>query len=240
MLAELSRQDNVEAAFAGPDGIRLADALDDLAGSTAATDLLVDTSDYVALFSAALADQVVRRPLRSGLRIRILGLLEARLTTNDRVVLGGLVEGTWPPESRTDAWLSRPMRVALGLDLPERRIGLSAHDLAQLFGAREIILTHAAKIAGAPTVPSRFIQRLAAVAGETRWQSARDRGNVYLTWARELDRPSQPLGLLRNRRRSRRATYGPRSFRSPRSNTGCAILTRSMPNTFCAWRRSTP
>jgi ATP-dependent helicase/nuclease subunit B len=189
VLAELSRQDNVEAAFAGPDGIRLADALDDLAGSTAATDLLVDTSDYVALFSAALADQVVRRPLRSGLRIRILGLLEARLTTNDRVVLGGLVEGTWPPESRTDAWLSRPMRVALGLDLPERRIGLSAHDLAQLFGAREIILTHAAKIAGAPTVPSRFIQRLAAVAGETRWQSARDRGNVYLTWARELDRP---------------------------------------------------
>jgi ATP-dependent helicase/nuclease subunit B len=192
VLAALSRQDGVETAFAGPDGTRLAEALDELAGSPAAADLLVETSDYVELFSAALADQVVRRPLRSGLRIRILGLLEARLTANDRVVLGGLVEGTWPPESRTDAWLSRPMRLALGLDLPERRIGLSAHDLAQLFGAREIILTHAAKIAGAPTVPSRFIQRLAAVAGETRWQSARERGNVYLTWARELDRPQSP------------------------------------------------
>ena len=40
-------------------------------------------------------------------------------------------------------------------------------------------------------MPSRFIQRLAAVAGETRWQSARERGNVYLTWARELDRPAK-------------------------------------------------
>ena len=190
VLAALSRQDGVEAAFAGSDGTRLAEALDELAAGAAAADLIVDTSDYVDLFSAALADQVVRRPQRPGLRIRILGLLEARLTTSDRVVLGGLVEGTWPPESRTDAWLSRPMRLALGLDLPERRIGLSAHDFAQLFGAREIILSHAAKIEGAPTVPSRFIQRLAAVAGETRWQRARERGNVYLTWARELDRPA--------------------------------------------------
>ena len=57
--------------------------------------------------------------------MRILGTVEARLTDIDRVVLGGLVEGTWPPESRTDAWLSRPMRQQLGLDQPERRIGLS-------------------------------------------------------------------------------------------------------------------
>jgi ATP-dependent helicase/nuclease subunit B len=191
VLGALSLQDGAEAAFAGSDGTKLAEALDELADSAAAADLLVETSDYVELFSAALADQVVRRPLRPGLRVRILGLLEARLTTSDRVVLGGLVEGTWPPESRTDAWLSRPMRSSLGLDLPERRIGLSAHDFAQLFGAREIILSHAAKIAGAPTVPSRFIQRLAAVAGEARWQSARERGNVYLTWARELDRPAK-------------------------------------------------
>ena len=80
------------------------------------------------------------------------------------------------------------MRLKLGLDLPERRIGLSAHDFAQLLGAREVILTHAAKIAGTPTVPSRFIQRLAAVAGE-RWKHARERGDDYLAWARELDRP---------------------------------------------------
>ena len=152
--------------------------------------LPIATSEYVELFSAALAGRVVRRAARPGLRVRILGLLEARLTESDRVVLGGLVEGTWPPESNTDAWLSRPMRLELGLDLPERRIGLTAHDFAQLLGAREVILSFSAKIAGTPTVPSRFIQRLAAVSGE-RWKGAVARGGKYISWARELDRPEQ-------------------------------------------------
>jgi ATP-dependent helicase/nuclease subunit B len=133
---------------------------------------------------------VVRRPGLPGRRVRILGTIEARLTDSDRVVLGGLVEGTWPPETRTDAWLSRPMRRELGLDLPERRIGLSAHDFAQMLGAPEVIVTHAAKLAGAPTVPSRFVQRLAAVAGE-RWKAAVARGDAYLEWARDLDRPEK-------------------------------------------------
>jgi ATP-dependent helicase/nuclease subunit B len=101
-----------------------------------------------------------------------------------------LVEGTWPPESNSDAWLSRRMRLELGLDLPERRIGLSAHDFAQLFNAREVFLTRAAKIGGAPSMPSRFIQRLAAVSG-ARWDEVVRRGERYLTWARELDRPER-------------------------------------------------
>ena len=188
VLAALSQQGDGAAAFAGHDGAKLAEALDELAASDTAARLAVDKTDYVELFSAALADRVVRRPPQPDLRVRILGPLEARLTEADRVVLGGLVEGTWPPESNTDAWLSRPMRLELGLDLPERRIGLSAHDFAQLLGARDVILTHAAKIAGAPTVPSRFMQRLAAVAG-SRWRLAVERGKKYLAWARELDRP---------------------------------------------------
>ena len=188
VLAALSQYGAEQPAFTGPDGTRLADALDELATSPSAASLVVAPSDYVELFTAALSGRVVRRPLRPGLRVRILGLLEARLTESDRVVLGGLVEGTWPPESRTDAWLSRPMRLDLGLDLPERRIGLTAHDFTQLLGAREVILALAAKIAGTPTVPSRFIQRLAAVSGE-RWQQAVKRGETYLTWARELDYP---------------------------------------------------
>ena len=188
VLAALSEHGGEQIAFTGPDGAKLTAALDELATSPSAATLEVAAPDYVELFTAALSGRVVRRPLRPGLRVRILGLLEARLTESDRVVLGGLVEGTWPPESRTDAWLSRPMRLDLGLDLPERRIGLTAHDFAQLLGAREVILTLAAKIGGAPTVPSRFIQRLAAVSGE-RWQQAVKRGETYLTWARALDHP---------------------------------------------------
>jgi ATP-dependent helicase/nuclease subunit B len=48
-------------------------------------------------------------------------------------------------------------------------------------------LTRAAKLGGAPTVASRFVQRLAAVAGEEHWNAARTRGEKYLHWARDLD-----------------------------------------------------
>ena len=107
---------------------------------------------------------------------KIYGPLEARLTQSDRVIIGGLVEGVWPPAPRIDPWLSRPMRHELGLDLPERRIGLSAHDFAQLLGADEVILSHAAKVGGAPAVASRFLHRLEAVAGEARWNAAQGSG----------------------------------------------------------------
>src|SRR6266536_1304926 len=42
--------------------------------------------------------------------------------------------------------------------------------------------------AGAPTVASRFLLRLAAVAGEARWSEALARGRRYLALARTLDR----------------------------------------------------
>ena len=196
VLTALSSDGEHAGAFTGPDGGKLAEAFDDLAASEAAAGLTVAPSDYIELFSAALADRVVRRPPRPEARLRVLGPLEARLTESHRVVLGGLVEGKWPPETRTDAWLSRPMRKQLGLDLPERRIGLSAHDFAQLLGAREVVLTRAAKIAGAPTAPSRFVQRIAAMAG-ARWQAAIDRGNTFLAWVRELDRPDTIAPIAR-------------------------------------------
>ncbi|MGO9697843.1 MAG: double-strand break repair protein AddB, partial [Xanthobacteraceae bacterium] len=189
VLAALSLQGKRQHAFLAADGEKLAEALEELTTSEAAAAFDILPSDYVEVLAASLAGRVVRPPRRAHARVRILGTIEARLTESDRVVLGGLAEGAWPPETRSDAWLSRPMRQQLGLDLPERRIGLSAHDFAQLFGAREVILTRAGKLAGAPTAPSRFIQRLAVVAGERRWQAALDRGNVYLAWGRALDRP---------------------------------------------------
>jgi len=44
--------------------------------------------------------------------------------------------------------------------LPDRRIGLTAHDFQQAFAAPEIMLTRAERIGGAPTVPSRWLLRL--------------------------------------------------------------------------------
>jgi ATP-dependent helicase/nuclease subunit B len=179
------------AAFAGEDGTMLALAFVDHASRPAADDLVVTPTDYPELFATALSDRVVRRPIMPGAPIRVLGPLEARLQCFDRVVLAGLVEGTWPPQPRPDPWLSRPMRHDLGLDLPERRIGLSAHDFAQQLGAPEVVLARAAKLGGVPTVASRFLQRLAAVAGDAEWDAARARGNRIIDLARALDQPAE-------------------------------------------------
>src|SRR5207253_8469839 len=176
--------------FAGTDGIALDEAFEQITNAES-SDITVAPADYAELFATIIADRVVRRPGLPGVRLRIYGPLEARLQSVDRVVLGGLVEGTWPPEMRSDPWLSRPMRHALGLDLPERRISLSAHDFAQVLGAAEVILAYPTKLAGTPSVPSRFVQRLAAVAGEQRWKGVCARGARYLAWARALDRPGE-------------------------------------------------
>ncbi len=157
----------------------------------AAGTLAVSPTDYPELFHAASAGRTVRRP-EQDVRIRIFGPLEARLQNHDLVVLGGMVEGVWPPETQTDPWLSRPMRHTLGLDLPERRIGLSAHDFAQLLGGSEVVLSRAAKLGGAPTVPSRLVQRLAAVVGPAQWNAALTRGARYAALAARIDEPPGP------------------------------------------------
>jgi ATP-dependent helicase/nuclease subunit B len=187
VVARLSRDEAGDSvAFAAHDGTALARFFDAVALAGDA-DLAVAPAQYAELFEATMADRVVRRPGDPGAPVRIYGPLEARLTHVDRVVVGGLVESVWPPEARTDPWLSRPMRHQLGLDLPERRIGLSAHDFAQMLGAPEVILARAGKIGGAPAVASRFVQRLAAVAGDARWGAAVRRGAQYVAMARALD-----------------------------------------------------
>jgi ATP-dependent helicase/nuclease subunit B len=172
--------------------------LEKIAASPAATGLAISKSDYPELFPviAGNSDNKRYQPIRPNIRVHIFGLLEARLLPIDRVVLGGLNEATWPPETRSDPWLSRPMRRDLGLDPPERRIGLSAHDFAQALGAPEVILSRAAKLAGAPTVTSRFVQRMAALAG-TRWDDVLKRGNNYLALARALDHPAEVKAAAR-------------------------------------------
>ncbi len=197
VLIALSSDDegNIKA-FEGADGLALAAAFDDLLrpigdGALAPSGLMVQIADYPDVFQTAFAGNIVRRPPAPTAQLRIYGLLEARLTENTRVILGGLVEGVWPPQPRIDPWLSRPMRHELGLDLPERRIGLTAHDFAQLLGADDVILSHSAKVGGAPAVASRFLHRLEAVAGEDLWTAAKDKGANYVRFAGELDHPEK-------------------------------------------------
>jgi ATP-dependent helicase/nuclease subunit B len=191
MLIVLSSdQSGIAIVFEDAQGAALAAAFDDLLAEQKPSGLMVQLGDYPDVFQTAYADRMVRRGESASAQLHIFGQLEARLTESDRVILGGLVEGVWPPAPRVDPWLSRPMRHELGLDLPERRIGLSAHDFAQLLGMDDVILTHSAKVGGAPAVASRFLHRLEAVAGEARWDAARSAGENYVRFAAELDQPN--------------------------------------------------
>lgn len=194
LIALATDDTNATPAFDDNDGRAVLAAFDDLLSETvdgkpAPSGLPVPLRDYTEVFQTAFGDRVARQPLAANAQLRIYGLLEARLTEHDRVILGGLIEGTWPPAPRIDPWLSRPMRYQLGLDLPERRIGLTAHDFTQLLGTREVILSHAAKSGGAPAVASRFLHRLEATAGADAWRRAKEAGATYLHYAEALDRP---------------------------------------------------
>jgi ATP-dependent helicase/nuclease subunit B len=97
-------------------------------------------------------------------RIAIWGPLEARLQRRDRVILASLNEGSWPRASAADAFLNRKMRRELALPDPDERIGLSAHDFAQMANAPEVILLRAKRVDDKPAVASRWLWRLRTLA----------------------------------------------------------------------------
>lgn len=207
ILIELSRDEQgIPLAFEEREGLALASAFDDLLRGGTTSGLMVPLPDYPDVFQTAFGDRAVRRRDKPGARLQIYGPLESRLMQADRVIVGGLIEGVWPPAPRIDPWLSRPMRHELGLDLPERRIGLSAHDFAQLLGADDVILTHSAKAGGAPAVASRFLHRLEAVAGEAQWKTAVCAGEKYVQFAAALDQPDEVRPIKQPEPRPPRAT----------------------------------
>lgn len=161
-LAATEWDDGTSTIWAGDAGEQAAAFLADLY-AVARDWPEMNGGDYVALLDALLDDKVFRPRHGAHPRLAILGPLEGRLQTYDRVLLGGLNEGVWPPETTADPWLSRPMRSALGLPLPEVRIGQSAHDFVQACGAAEVIITRSERVGGTPTVPSRWLLRIQSV-----------------------------------------------------------------------------
>src|SRR5437879_5481411 len=116
-----------------------------------------------AVSKARSAGPVVRLGYGQHPRLAIWGLVEARLQQADLLVLGGLNEGTWPGPAAYDPWMSRQMRQEFGIALPERAIGIAAHDFALGLGAPAVALTRATRREGVPTVPSRWLLRLDTV-----------------------------------------------------------------------------
>ncbi|MDP3407529.1 double-strand break repair protein AddB [Bosea sp. (in: a-proteobacteria)] len=187
----LSRDEDDRAwAFAGPDGEALAGLFDDLGAAQAEMPMGGRPADFVAILDGLLAEQVVRRSGGGHPRVKIWGLLEARLLEADHIVLGGLNEAVWPPQTKTDSFINRPMRTELGLSPPERRVGQTAHDFIMALGARRVTLTRARKAGESETIASRFWQRLKAVTPEPVWTRAIEEGQRLTALASVLSAPA--------------------------------------------------
>ena len=158
--------------------------------------------DYCNLFDAVLQRAEVREDRGVFPDLMIWGTLEARVNGADLVILGGLNDGIWPKLPAPDPWLNRKMRKDVGLSLPERQIGLSAHDYQMAIAAPRVVLSRARRDAEAETVPSRWLNRLTNLlaglpdqGGREALAAMRARGQVWLRRADRLERPeaAEPL-----------------------------------------------
>ncbi|NBR51968.1 MAG: double-strand break repair protein AddB [Rhodobacteraceae bacterium] len=120
----------------------------------------ITAGDYAILLASLLRGAEVRDRDTGHPNALILGTLEARVQSADLVILGGMNEGVWPEAPAPDPWLNRRMRAEAGLLLPERRIGLAAHDFQQAVAAPEVWISRAIRSDEAETVASRWINRL--------------------------------------------------------------------------------
>ncbi len=149
----------------GPEGRALADRISGwmrIAPEGPALKKLENLPDLVRFI---LSDVQIRTSFAGHPRIFIWGVLEARLQTADRIILGGLNEGTWPRMLTSDPWLPPGIRHTLGLPGKDMQTGLSAQDFAGTFAAPEWVMTRAIRDESAPTIASRFWLRLEALAG---------------------------------------------------------------------------
>ena len=158
----------------------------------------IGATDYCSLFHSILTTHDVRRPDTPHAQILIWGTLEARVQGADLLILAGLNEGSWPEAPKPDPWLNRALRHRAGLLLPERRIGLSAHDFQQAASAPEVWLTRSIRSDDAETVPSRWLNRIKNLltglpeqGGKAALDAMMARGQHWLALAEALEKPGQ-------------------------------------------------
>lgn len=164
-------------------------SLAQLLGEVIETDgeIEADGPQFIDIMDALMAGAAVKPQAQRNPRVFIFGTLESRLQNVDTVIIGGMNEGSWPVQSANNPFLSRHMKSEIGLEPPERRIGQQAHDLAMASGTAKLIYSRALKQGGAPTVASRWIQRLLALGGTDFAAGLRERGNRYLSFAQKID-----------------------------------------------------
>lgn len=156
----------------------------------------LSAQDYSSLFYSTMSGEDVRNPDTPHPLVLIWGTLEARVQGADLVILAGLNEGSWPSVPSADPWLNRALRHQAGLLMPERRIGLSAHDFQQAIAAKEVWITRSVRSDDTETVASRWVNRLTNLlaglpgqGGDTALKDMRARADHWMQLASALETP---------------------------------------------------
>jgi ATP-dependent helicase/nuclease subunit B len=145
-----------------------------------------------AVLSGLMAGEKVQGVERRRDDIHIWGELEARLMNPDLMILAGVNEDIWPGPADPGPWLSRRMRVAVGLAPPERQQGQAAHDFEMALGNAQVIIAYASRLGTSPALPSRLVQRLDAFIGTGEAAALRARGARWLHDATAIDYAGPP------------------------------------------------
>ncbi|NLS05901.1 double-strand break repair protein AddB [Rhizobium sp. P32RR-XVIII] len=181
----VDQRGNLASLWSGEAGASLASLL----GEVIETDgqIEADGPQWIDIVAALSAGQAVKPRALSHPRVFIFGTLEARLQSVDTLILGGLNEGCWPGQTANNPFVSRTMKMEIGLEPPERRIGQLAHDFEMANGTRHLIYSRALRQGSTPTVASRWLQRLLALGGEAFERELKARGDRFVHWVNLLD-----------------------------------------------------
>lgn len=199
---------------------------------------------YRDLFDAVIARSEVRETVLAHPKIAILGPREAREQAADLVILAGLNDGSWPRLPEPDPWLNRTMRKQAGLLLPERQVGLSAHDYQIGVASPRVVLTRSARDAEAETVPSRWLNRLTNLIeglperrGPQALADMRRRGQAWLGKATALEQPTETQQRDPRLKAAKRPSPRPPTTERPKelSLTRVGLLIRDPYAIYCRY-----
>ena len=129
----------------------------------------INFDDFMALLQGILDHQTISPPVPGGsFSVNIIGLMEARVSTSDLLIVTGLEEGLLPRMPPSDIWISplfqkRLFQITGKKSIPshDEWMGLQAQDFFQsITHATQVIVCCRAFDQGKPTTPSRFLSDL--------------------------------------------------------------------------------
>ena len=206
--AELLAADETNSALGQPDreqgALRLWGGVDGQAAAELLADIEIDGRDFD--IAADDLPQTLQQIFETATvhphgsphpRLTILGTVEARMQSADRIIIGGFNEGNWPPHPTADPWMNNMMRKSVGLPPHNWRTSLSAHDVYMALCADEVVVTRSAKENNTATIKSRWLQRMEVVLDALGLAGEIDKGQQEHFWFDQLNPKIIPAPIKR-------------------------------------------